>query len=64
MIQFQENARRDRRAERWKDGQTLFYRTLLATPGGLIKRLDYLPLLTTLTIVVLKQNNNKKNTMT
>ena len=32
MIQFKENARTDRRTEgQWKDGQTLFYRTLPAT---------------------------------
>ena len=31
MIQFQENARTDRKTAGWKDGQTLFYRTLPAT---------------------------------
>ena len=35
MIQFKENALRDRRTEGQKDGQTLFYRTLLATARGL-----------------------------
>ena len=30
MIQFKENAQTDG----WKDGQTLLYRTLLATAGG------------------------------
>ena len=39
MIQFLENNQTDRRADRrtkegWRDGQTLFYRTLLATAGG------------------------------
>ena len=38
MIQFKENTWTDRRMEgwkdRWKDGQTLFYRTLLATARG------------------------------
>ena len=30
MMQFQENAR----TERWKDGQILFHRTLMATAGA------------------------------
>ena len=38
MIQFKENAWREGRTEgwkdRWKDGQTLFYKTILATAGG------------------------------
>ena len=38
IIQFQENVQTDRRTEgrkdRWKDGQTLFHRTLLATTAG------------------------------
>ena len=33
MIQFQENAHKEWK-EGWKDGQTLYYRTLLATPRG------------------------------
>ena len=32
MIQFQE--RTDGRTEEWKDGQTLFHRTLPANAGG------------------------------
>ena len=38
MIQFQENAqtgrRVDKRTEGWKDGHTIFYRTLPATTRG------------------------------
>ena len=37
MIQFQENARTEGRTEGWKDRQTLLYRTLQATTGGLLK---------------------------
>ena len=41
MIQFQENTQTDGRTEGqtkgWKDGPTLFHRTLLATAGGPIK---------------------------
>ena len=40
MIQFQENVRTDGRTDRRtgrKNGQTLVYRTLLATAGGPIK---------------------------
>ena len=33
MIQFQENPHKEWK-EGWKDGQTLYYRTLLATPRG------------------------------
>ena len=40
MIQFKENAWTDGRTEGWKDGQTLFYRTLLATARGPIKLLN------------------------
>ena len=39
MIQFQENAWTEGRMEGWKDGQTLFYRTLPATAGGPINTL-------------------------
>ena len=39
MIQFKENARTDEgRTEGWKDGQTLFYRTLSATAGGPVRK--------------------------
>ena len=34
MIQLQENAWAEGLMERWKDGQTLFYRALLATTEG------------------------------
>ena len=34
MIQSKENAQTDQQKDRWKDGQTLFYRTLPATAGG------------------------------
>ena len=34
MTQFQQNAQTDGRTEWWEDGQTLFYKTLLATTGG------------------------------
>ena len=34
MIQLQENAWAERLMEGWKDGQTLFYRTLPATAEG------------------------------
>ena len=41
MIQFKENAQTDRRMEGpkdgWKDGQTLFYRTLPTTARGPMK---------------------------
>ena len=37
MTQFEENAWTERRTEGWKDRQTLFYRTLLATARGIIK---------------------------
>ena len=37
MTQFQENAQTDGRTEGWKDRQTLLYRTLPATTGGLLK---------------------------
>ena len=41
MIQkFQENAWAEGRTEGRKDGQTLFYRTLLATAGGPIMNLS------------------------
>ena len=38
--QFQENAWAEGRTEGRKDGQTLFYRTLLATAGGPIMNLS------------------------
>ena len=45
MIQFQENARKGKRTDEWKDGQTLFCRTLPATArvpiSGKYKRQRY-----------------------
>ena len=34
MIQFKENAQTDGQKDGWKDGQTLFHRTLPATARG------------------------------
>ena len=47
MIQSQENARTDRKTEeqtknRWKDGQTLFHRTLPATAKGPTKNTRFI----------------------
>ena len=34
MLEFQENVHAEARKDGWTGGQTLFHKSLLATPGG------------------------------